>query len=124
MIAIFTGGTQINEQMRSISRGCDVLVATPGRLHDILERGYITLRHVVFLVLDEADRMLDMGFEHQMRAIIQQSDMKSGVDGRRTMMFSATFPKSIQKLAADFLYEPVRITVGVVGELLVQYLHV
>jgi ATP-dependent RNA helicase DDX3X len=67
--AIAYGGTHVNEQIRAISRGCDVLVATPGRLVDILERGTITLRHVIFLVLDEADRMLDMGFEPQMRQV-------------------------------------------------------
>lgn len=113
--AIAYGGTHVNEQIRAIERGCDVLIATPGRLVDMLERGIVTLRHVIFLVLDEADRMLDMGFEPQMRQIIQQADMPQGADGRRTMMFSATFPTSIQRLAADFLYEPVHITVGKVG---------
>eukprot|EP01047_Picozoa_sp_COSAG01_P065123 COSAG01_NODE_8743_length_2675_cov_0.899845_3_plen_220_part_00 len=100
------GGTHINEQMRAISRGCDVLVATPGRLVDIMQRGVVTLRSVVFLVLDEADRMLDMGFEPQMRMIIESPEMPTGQAGRRTMMFSATFPKSIQRLAHDFLCEP------------------
>lgn len=67
--AIAYGGTHVNEQIRAIERGCDVLIATPGRLVDMLERGTITLRHVIFLVLDEADRMLDMGFEPQMRQV-------------------------------------------------------
>jgi len=109
------GGAPINEQIRALERGCDILVATPGRLVDFLERRFLTLRNVGFLVLDEADRMLDMGFEPQMRAIIQQADMPDGRQGRRTMMFSATFPRSIQALAADFMLEPVVITVGKVG---------
>ena len=113
--AIAYGGTHVNEQIRAIERGCDVLIATPGRLVDMMERGVVTLRHIIFLVLDEADRMLDMGFEPQMRQIIMGADMPQGAEGRRTMMFSATFPTSIQRLAADFLYEPVNITVGKVG---------
>ena len=67
--AIAYGGTHVNEQIRAIERGCDVLIATPGRLVDMLERGTVTLRHVIFLVLDEADRMLDMGFEPAMRQV-------------------------------------------------------
>jgi ATP-dependent RNA helicase DDX3X len=79
---------------------------------DFLERGRITLSAVSYLVLDEADRMLDMGFEPQIRAIVQQQDMPPS---RQTLLFSATFPKEIQRLAADFLYDYIFIAVGRVG---------
>eukprot|EP01052_Picozoa_sp_SAG31_P000405 SAG31_NODE_12_length_38498_cov_21.161671_21_plen_445_part_00 len=109
------GGAPIDQQLRNLARGCDILVATPGRLVDLLERRALTLRNVQFLVLDEADRMLDMGFEPAMRRIIQQTDMPNGAQGRRTLMFSATFPRAIQNLANDFMHEPVMVTVGKVG---------
>jgi ATP-dependent RNA helicase DDX3X len=81
--------------MRDLDRGCHLLVATPGRLVDMLERGKISLENCLFLVLDEADRMLDMGFEPQIRRIVEQDNMP--VTGQRqTLMFSATFPKEIQ----------------------------
>lgn len=82
-------------QIRELERGVDILVATPGRLNDLLERGRVSLQMVKFLALDEADRMLDMGFEPQIRKIVQQMDMPPpGV--RQTMLFSATFPREIQ----------------------------
>jgi len=82
-------------QIRELERGVDILVATPGRLNDLLERGRVSLQMVRFLALDEADRMLDMGFEPQIRKIVQQMDMPPpGV--RQTMLFSATFPREIQ----------------------------
>ncbi|KAH9251926.1 hypothetical protein BASA81_010130 [Batrachochytrium salamandrivorans] len=106
------GGAEIRDQIRLLDRGCDILVATPGRLVDLIERGRVTLSCVQFLVLDEADRMLDMGFEPQIRRIVMQEDMPRE---RRTFMFSATFPKEIQRLAADFLEDYIFITVGRVG---------
>lgn len=106
------GGQDIKHQFRELDRGCDILVATPGRLTDFLERGRITLNQVTYLVFDEADRMLDMGFEPQIRNIVLQQDMSAQ---RQTLMFSATFPKEIQKLAQDFLYNYVFIAVGRVG---------
>jgi len=108
------GGAEVREQLRRIERGCDLLVATPGRLVDLIERGRIGLDNITFLVLDEADRMLDMGFEPQIRRIVEQEGMPNG-DNRQTMMFSATFPSNIQRLASDFLREYIFLTVGRVG---------
>ncbi|KAM5181136.1 ATP-dependent RNA helicase DDX3X isoform 2-T2 [Mantella aurantiaca] len=108
------GGADIGQQIRDLERGCHLLVATPGRLVDMMERGKIGLDCCKYLVLDEADRMLDMGFEPQIRRIVEQDTMPpKGV--RQTMMFSATFPKEIQILARDFLEEYIFLAVGRVG---------
>ena len=112
--AVVYGGADIGTQLRLIERGCDLLCATPGRLVDLMERGRISLSNVRFLVLDEADRMLDMGFEPQIRRIVEGEDMP-GVMDRQTLMFSATFPRDIQLLAKDFLKEYVFLSVGRVG---------
>jgi len=90
-------------------------VATPGRLVDFLERGRMSLAKVLCLCLDEADRMLDMGFEPQIRKIVECYDMPSRHQGRQTMMFSATFPQEIQVLAQDYLNDYVFLAVGRVG---------
>ncbi|KAE8440825.1 DEAD-box ATP-dependent RNA helicase [Mollisiaceae sp. DMI_Dod_QoI] len=108
------GGADIGSQLRQIERGCDLLVATPGRLVDLIERGRISLCNIKYLVLDEADRMLDMGFEPQIRRIVEGEDMP-GVQSRQTLMFSATFPRDIQMLARDFLKDYVFLSVGRVG---------
>ena len=108
------GGADIGSQLRQIERGCDLLVATPGRLVDLLERGRISLMNIKYLVLDEADRMLDMGFEPQIRRIVEGEDMPA-VNDRQTLMFSATFPRDIQMLARDFLKDYVFLSVGRVG---------
>ncbi|EKG14832.1 RNA helicase ATP-dependent DEAD-box conserved site [Macrophomina phaseolina MS6] len=108
------GGADIGSQLRQIERGCDLLVATPGRLVDLMERGRISLQNIKYLVLDEADRMLDMGFEPQIRRIVEGEDMPP-VDGRQTLMFSATFPRDIQMLARDFLKDYIFLSVGRVG---------
>lgn len=108
------GGAEIGPQLRQIERGCDLLVATPGRLVDLIERGRISLASIKYLVLDEADRMLDMGFEPQIRRIVQGEDMP-GTENRQTLMFSATFPRDIQMLAQDFLKDYVFLSVGRVG---------
>ncbi|QLQ81496.1 hypothetical protein HG537_0F02570 [Torulaspora globosa] len=108
------GGADVGSQMRELDRGCDLLVATPGRLNDLLERGKISLAKVKYLVLDEADRMLDMGFEPQIRHIVEGCDMP-GVENRQTLMFSATFPVDIQHLARDFLSDYIFLSVGRVG---------
>lgn len=108
------GGADIGSQLRQIERGCDLLVATPGRLVDLIERGRISLANIKYLVLDEADRMLDMGFEPQIRRIVEGEDMPR-TDNRQTLMFSATFPRDIQMLARDFLREYIFLSVGRVG---------
>ena len=112
--ALVYGGADINTQLRTIERGCDLLSATPGRLVDLIERGRISLAGIRYLVLDEADRMLDMGFEPQIRRIVQGEDMPD-VNDRQTLMFSATFPRDIQMLAKDFLKEYIFLSVGRVG---------
>ncbi|KAM9487294.1 DEAD-box helicase 3 X-linked a isoform 1-T1 [Clarias gariepinus] len=108
------GGADIGQQIRELERGCHLLVATPGRLVDMMERGKIGLDYCSYLVLDEADRMLDMGFEPQIRRIVEQDTMPPK-GARQTMMFSATFPKEIQILARDFLEEYIFLAVGRVG---------
>jgi len=108
------GGADVGFQARDLEKGTQILVATPGRLNDLMERGRIGLANIRYLVLDEADRMLDMGFEPQIREIVERSDMPA--TGKRiTLMFSATFPKQIQELARDFLHDYVFLAVGRVG---------
>jgi len=115
------GGAAINEQFNDLSSGVDLLVATPGRLMDMMDRGRIALDKVGFLVLDEADRMLDMGFEPQIRKIVDDQTMPPAdseyddVFTRRTLMYSATFPDEIQNLAQDFLHDYIFLAVGRVG---------
>jgi ATP-dependent RNA helicase DDX3X len=106
------GGANILIQLKEIEKGADLIVATPGRLVDIIQRGRIKLDIVQFLVLDEADRMLDMGFEPQIRRIVEQEGMPRE---RQTFMFSATFPVEIQRLAADFMRDYIFLAVGRVG---------
>ncbi|CAI8610290.1 unnamed protein product [Vicia faba] len=121
-IAVAYGGAPIGQQLRVLERGVDILVATPGRLVDMIERERVSLKKIKYLALDEADRMLDMGFEHQIRNIVQQMNMPPPGD-RQTLLFSATFPDNIQKLASDFLSNYVFLAVGRVGsstELIVQ----
>jgi len=110
---VLYGGVPYTPQARQVERGVDIVIATPGRLHDMVERGKLSLSQVQFLCLDEADRMLDMGFEPQIRTIVEQKDMPKE---RRTVMFSATFPKQIQRLATDFLARNyIMLKVGRVG---------
>lgn len=108
------GGESIYRQISYLNRGCDILVATPGRLKDLHDRGKISFRSVKYLVLDEADRMLDMGFEPQIRELVQNKDMPS-TSHRQTLMFSATFQKKIQVLASEFLCDQIFLSVGKVG---------
>ncbi|KAL3616357.1 DEAD-box ATP-dependent RNA helicase 37 [Castilleja foliolosa] len=113
-VVVAYGGAPISQQLRELERGVEILVATPGRLVDLLERARVSLQMIKYLALDEADRMLDMGFEPQIRKIVQQMDMPPpGI--RQTLLFSATFPKEIQRLAVDFLSSYVFLAVGRVG---------
>lgn len=109
---VIYGGADPALQLRELRKGCDVLVATPGRLLDMMQRGQVSLAQCRYLVLDEADRMLDMGFEPQIREVVEAFDLPRQ---RQTLMFSATFPKEIQVLAADFLRDYVFLSVGRVG---------
>uniref|UniRef100_A0A3P8VAX5 RNA helicase n=1 Tax=Cynoglossus semilaevis TaxID=244447 RepID=A0A3P8VAX5_CYNSE len=109
------GGVSIRHQVSDLNKGCNVLCGTPGRLMDMIERGKVGLSKVQYFVLDEADRMLDMGFEPDMRRLVASPGMPSR-EGRQTLMFSATFPEEIQKLAADFLKpDYLFLAVGIVG---------
>ncbi|PKI79190.1 hypothetical protein CRG98_000482 [Punica granatum] len=106
------GGAPKGPQLRDLDRGVDVVVATPGRLNDILEMRRISLMQVSYLVLDEADRMLDMGFEPQIRKIVKEVPSR-----RQTLMYTATWPKEVRKIAADLLVNPVQVNIGNVDEL-------
>jgi len=106
------GGTDTKLQIGELERGAQILVATPGRLIDFMERGKVCISSIKYLCIDEADRMLDMGFEKQIREIVSQCPP---LGERQTLMFSATFPKSIQNLAEDFLYGYIHLKVGRIG---------
>ncbi|CCW70540.1 unnamed protein product [Phytomonas sp. Hart1] len=110
------GGADPRYQIQELLRGCGLLVATPGRLWDLYSRGYVCFSGVRFLVLDEADRMLDMGFEPQIRQIVQSSKSDMPRAGhRQTLLYSATFPKEIQQLAHEFLHSHYFLQVGRIG---------
>jgi ATP-dependent RNA helicase RhlE len=105
-VALAIGGVPINRQRSALANGADILVATPGRLLDLVQSGALRLDHVEILVLDEADRMLDMGFIHDIRKIIKQVPAQ-----RQTLFFSATMPKEIEDLARHMLRDPARVAV-------------
>ncbi|XP_078305899.1 putative ATP-dependent RNA helicase DDX4 isoform X3 [Panthera onca] len=112
---VIYGGTQLGHSIRQIVQGCNILCATPGRLMDIIGKEKIGLRQVKYLVLDEADRMLDMGFGPEIKKLISCPGMPSK-EQRQTLMFSATFPEAIQKLAGEFLKSDyLFVAVGQVG---------
>uniref|UniRef100_A0A804QPZ5 RNA helicase n=1 Tax=Zea mays TaxID=4577 RepID=A0A804QPZ5_MAIZE len=106
------GGAPKGPQLRDLDRGVDVVVATPGRLNDILEMRRVSLKQVSYLVLDEADRMLDMGFEPQIRKIVKEIPHR-----RQTLMYTATWPKEVRRIADDLLVHPLQVTIGNVDEL-------
>ena len=115
------GGVGINPQIDALRRGVDILVATPGRLLDHVQQKTVDLRQVEILVLDEADRMLDMGFIHDIRKILALLPAK-----RQNLLFSATFPDEIRKLASSFMHAPVTIEVArrnTPAELVSQVVH-
>lgn len=101
------GGVPRGPQIRDLARGVEVCIATPGRLIDMLEAGKTNLRRVTYLVLDEADRMLDMGFEPQIRKIVGQIR-----PDRQTLMWSATWPKEVRQLASEFLNDFIQVNIG------------
>jgi len=101
------GGASAKPQIKSMLSGVDILIATPGRLLDLVEQGHINLRHVEYLVLDEADRMLDMGFIRDIQKILRYLPTE-----RQTVLFSATMPKSVERLANSVSRNPVRIEVA------------
>jgi len=101
-------------QLADLSFGCDIIVATPGRLIDMVDRGIVSLSQISFLVFDEADRMLDMGFEPQIQQLLQHKDM-APKEQRQTLLYSATFSTVIQSLAAQMLREYTWIGVGKTG---------
>ncbi|WP_370336054.1 DEAD/DEAH box helicase [Parvularcula marina] len=105
-VATIFGGVKIQKQIRQMSAGMDVVVATPGRLLDLIDQGAVTLDGVEMLVLDEADQMLDLGFIHSLKRIVRLLPKE-----RQTLFFSATMPKSIKQLADTYLRDPVQVSV-------------
>jgi ATP-dependent RNA helicase RhlE len=103
---VIFGGVSQNPQTDALRRGVDILIATPGRLLDLMNQGYVRLDHIKMLVLDEADRMLDMGFVHDVKKIIAKVPAK-----RQTLFFSATMPNEIQQLANSILRNPEKVEV-------------
>lgn len=101
------GGVPKGPQVRDLQKGVEIVIATPGRLIDMLESHHTNLRRVTYLVLDEADRMLDMGFEPQMKKIVSQIR-----PDRQTLYWSATWPKEVELLARQFLYNPYKVVIG------------
>ncbi|KXG85821.1 DEAD/DEAH box helicase [Agrobacterium bohemicum] len=115
------GGASINKQQLQLEKGTDILVATPGRLLDLISRNAISLSKVTFLVLDEADQMLDLGFIHDLRKISRMVPAE-----RQTLLFSATMPNSIADLAGSYLKNPVTVQVtppGKAADKVEQYVH-
>jgi superfamily II DNA/RNA helicase len=106
-MALLIGGVQMGDQVKALEKGVDVLIATPGRLLDLFQRGKILLNGCDLLVIDEADRMLDMGFIPDIEEICTKLPAS-----RQTLLFSATMPPPIQKLAAKFLRDPKRVEVA------------
>jgi ATP-dependent RNA helicase RhlE len=103
---VIYGGVGQQPQVDKLRRGADILVATPGRLLDLMNQGYVNLNRIEIFVLDEADRMLDMGFIHDVRRVISALPTR-----RQTLLFSATMPQDIQDLADRILVKPVRVEV-------------
>ena len=105
-VATVFGGTSLNKNRNDLRMGVDILVATPGRLIDLVEQGWLNLSMVEILVLDEADQMLDLGFIHALKRIVKMLPRK-----RHTLFFSATMPSSIRELADQYLHEPATVSV-------------
>ena len=117
-ITLVVGGKSINAQAQRLAKGTDILVATPGRLIDLLDRRAVDLGRTRFLVLDEADQMLDIGFVHALRRIAPLLSKE-----RQTMMFSATMPKQMAELSREYLTNPVRVEVSPPGKVADKVVH-
>ncbi|KAG0681800.1 mRNA splicing protein prp28 [Pichia californica] len=119
-VASIVGGHSYDENVSKLEKGVEILIGTPGRLLDILEKKIIELNRCFFLIADEADRMIDMGFEKQVKGLLDQLPpgnenpfpINGGIPRRTTMMFTATLPPSIEKLMSTYLTDPITITVG------------
>ncbi|KAJ9696678.1 hypothetical protein PVL29_008746 [Vitis rotundifolia] len=109
-VSAIYGGMSKLEQFKELKSGCEIVIATPGRLIDMIKMKALTMLRATYLVLDEADRMFDLGFEPQIRSIVGQIR-----PDRQTSLFSATMPRKVEKLAREILTDPVRVTVGEVG---------
>ena len=119
-LVVFGGVSQVS-QVNSLRRGIDILVATPGRLLDLMQQGHVNLKEIKYLVLDEADRMLDMGFVHDVKRIIAKLPAK-----KQTLFFSATMPPEINALANSLLHNPVKVEVTPVSstvDAIQQYIY-
>src|SRR5205085_12210157 len=106
VVAVY-GGTSISMQIRDIRRGVQIVVATPGRLIDLIERKAVNLEEIKYVVLDEADEMLNMGFQDDIEFILQNTPRRDS-----TWLFSATMPPEIRQVSKRYMQEPVEITVG------------
>ncbi|MDZ7739737.1 MAG: DEAD/DEAH box helicase [Bacteroidales bacterium] len=118
---VIFGGVPQGSQVSALRKGVDILVATPGRLLDLMDQGYVSLQNIEYFVLDEADRMLDMGFIHDIRKIIAELPVK-----RQSLFFSATMPDNIVKLSAKILHRPEKVDVSPVSstaDTVRQYLY-
>lgn len=112
-IALVYGGTASNHQSDRLGKGCHMLIATPGRLMDFVKQGKISFGSLKFLVLDEADRMLDMGFKGTIEEICAHPTIQKST--LQTLLFSATFPEDVQRIAATYLRDYIFFAVGIVG---------
>ena len=118
---VIFGGVSQHSQTRALKNGIDILIATPGRLLDLMNQGYISLKGIKYFVLDEADRMLDMGFIHDIKKIIQKLPKK-----RQSLFFSATMPQNIVDLSRQILVNPKKVSVNLVSsaaETIKQFLY-
>ena len=106
VVAVY-GGASITEQARDIKRGAQIIVATPGRMQDMINRGLVNIKNIDYCVLDEADEMLNMGFYEDIVSILSDTP-----DEKNTWLFSATMPQEVARIAKQFMSEPVEITVG------------
>ncbi len=106
IVAVY-GGANISEQIKSISKGCQIIVGTPGRTLDLIRRNVLKLNDIEYLVLDEADEMLNMGFTEDLNAILKETPRT-----KQTMLYSATMPKEIREIANNYMNDPIEISAG------------